>query len=333
MPRAIQSPNALPRKRKRSQKTEAQKADRYDLYLRSVQAPEVEVRTIARIYKKTFGKDAMVLREDFCGTAAVCGEWARMKDGRTAWGVDLDPEPLRWGEENNFEHLDEEQLSRVELVEGDVRTAITPPADVVAAQNFSFFYFYTRDELRAYFRRAYEHLDDEGMLFLDMYGGYQAYEDERDEPRDIEGEFTYIWEQRSFDPITHRAVNLIHFEFEDGSRLDSAFRYEWRIWTLPEVRELLLEAGFDRADVYWEATDSKTGEGTGTFVRREKGDADPAWLAYVVGVKGGLPDTFGQRKKKSAAKKKSASKSSTAKKGAKKTPAKRSKTNKKAKSS
>jgi hypothetical protein len=46
-----------------------------------------------------------------------------------------------------------------------------------------------------------------------------------------------------------------------------------------------LEAGFRRADVYWEGTDSKTGKGNDVYRRREHAESDPAWVAYVVGVK------------------------------------------------
>ena len=74
----------------------------------------------------------------------------------------------------------------------------------------------------------------------------------------------------------------IHFRFPDGSELKKAFRYEWRLWGMAEVREALVEAGFERADVYWEGTD-KRGEGNGVFSHREKAENTDAWIAYVVG--------------------------------------------------
>ena len=57
----------------------------------------------------------------------------------------------------------------------------------------------------------------------------------------------------------------IHFSFPDGSKIKKAFTYDWRLWTLPEIRELLLEAGFQRATVYWEGTNEETEEGDGEF--------------------------------------------------------------------
>ena len=75
---------------------------------------------------------------------------------------------------------------------------------------------------------------------------------------------------------------LIHFEFPDGSRIDRAFSYRWRLWTLPEIQELLQEAGFGQVDVYWEGTDAETNEGDGVYTPSTTGDADPGWVCYIV---------------------------------------------------
>ena len=66
--------------------------------------------------------------------------------------------------------------------------------------------------------------------------------------------------------------------------MHDTFTYDWRLWTIPEVREAMREAGFDQTAVYWE-TEHK-GEGTGEYVRSEHGDNAYAWVAYIVGVKG-----------------------------------------------
>ena len=77
----------------------------------------------------------------------------------------------------------------------------------------------------------------------------------------------------------------IHFEFPDKSRLEKAFSYDWRLWTLPEIRELLSEAGFADITVYWEGTDEESNEGNGIFEPTESGDADPGWICYIVAEK------------------------------------------------
>ena len=100
----------MPAKKRRAKKrskqtTMAQLADRYDLYLRSVQSPEHEIDFFRKTYQRTYGGVAKLLREDFCGTAAVCCEWVRGRPQRRAIGVDIDPVPLAWGREHNLARL------------------------------------------------------------------------------------------------------------------------------------------------------------------------------------------------------------------------------------
>jgi len=77
----------------------------------------------------------------------------------------------------------------------------------------------------------------------------------------------------------------IHFRFEDKSWLRKAFTYDWRMWTLPELQELMTEAGFSNVQVYWEGTDEDTGEGNGDYYPTNIGDDDPSWIVYIVGEK------------------------------------------------
>ncbi len=263
----------------------AETADRYQLYLESVQAPDVDVAFFDRVYKEYFGEAATMLREDFCGTFAVCCEWAKLGDDRKSWGIDLDPEPLAWGREKHLAKLPEEAQTRVTLLEDDVLKASTPAVDVLAAQNFSYCIFDTRDALRDYFKRSYAAIKDQGAFVVDLFGGYESIEDDREEVTEHD-DFDYVWDQSKYDPINARGTYFIHFRFHDGSEIENAFKYEWRLWTIPEVREIMAEAGFEQVDVFWEGTDPKSGEGTGEYNKRDEAECDPAWVAYIVGVKG-----------------------------------------------
>ena len=80
---------------------------------------------------------------------------------------------------------------------------------------------------------------------------------------------------------TGDVINHIHFRFPDGSKIKEAFTYEWRLWTIPELRELLMEAGFKRVDVYWEGTD-EDGEGDGEYSVSTCGEACEGWVSYLV---------------------------------------------------
>ena len=101
------------------------------------------------------------------------------------------------------------------------------------------------------------------------------------EPREIPAGFTYIWDQDSFAPITHDVVNHIHFEFEDGSKLEKAFTYEWRYWSLREVQELLVEAGFNQVRVYWDQSEDDDSE---QYLETSRAESQPGWLAYLVAL-------------------------------------------------
>ena len=104
------------------------------------------------------------------------------------------------------------------------------------------------------------------------------------EIEDDEGEvedFTYVWQQAEYNPITHETLCYIHFKFDDGSKIERAFTYDWRLWTIAELRELLYEVGFTTVRVYWEAT-GKDGEGTGEYRATEKEENQESWLVYIV---------------------------------------------------
>jgi len=262
----------------------ARRADKYDLYERAVQEPDADIPLIQKIFRRQFSRPARTLREDFCGTALLACRWVEKSSENRAWGIDLDPEPLEWGRAHNVSRLRPDQAARVKLIEGNVLDIGHEPVDVTAAFNFSYFLFLERASLLQYFKRAYSTLNSEGVLVLDVYGGADAQRT-TEETREVDDDFDYTWEQHSFDPIHHHATNFIHFEFPDGSRMQRVFRYDWRLWSIPEIRELLHEAGFDASEVYWEGTDRKTGEGNDIFSPREHAPDDPAWICYIAGYR------------------------------------------------
>ncbi len=275
----------MPRKRKQNKNkhaTMAQTADRHKLYEQSVQCAEAEIDFVDKTFKRRRKRRAQVLREDFCGTANVCCEWVRRRRQNQAIGIDLDPEVIDWGRQHNLSKLKAHERTRIALLEQDVLLAKTEPVDVVSAMNFSYWLLKDRKTLFEYFCRVRESLNNQGIFFLDAYGGYDSHR-EIEEEREIDdgGDgFTYTWEQASFDPITHRLICHIHFDLPDGSRMERAFSYDWRLWTLPEVQDLLNNAGFSRVTVYWQGWD-KNGEADGKFKPATHADADAGWICYL----------------------------------------------------
>ncbi|MEM9055967.1 MAG: class I SAM-dependent methyltransferase [Pseudomonadota bacterium] len=260
----------------------AQLADRHELYEQSVQDVVQEIDFLDETFRGLRARDALSLREDFCGTANAACAWVASRTNRTAVGVDFDGGVLQWGRERHVAALSGEEQMRLTLLQEDVRSADTQPVDLLVAFNFSYWTFKTRGELLRYFEAARAALVDDGVFMLDCFGGSDAFTETEEETE--HDKFTYIWDQASYDPVTGAYVCHIHFEFPDGSKLRKAFTYHWRLWTLPEIRELLEEAGFRKSTVYWQGTD-EDGDGDGTFNPVERGDADPAWIAYVAAEK------------------------------------------------
>jgi len=273
---------ARARKRKKGWRT-ALGSDIHELYELSVQDPDNEIDIIRQIWSEQRGRPCCSIREDFCGTAAVAIRWVREDETHTAVGVDLDDDVLAWAQSKASEQLDPTESKRLELIRGDVLSTTTDPSDCLLAHNFSYYTFKQRSQVIDYYRTALSELVDDGLFILDAYGGSDSFV-EMEEERDMDG-FTYVWDQHKYDPITGDVVNYIHFRFPDGTHINRAFTYEWRLWTIPEIREMLLEAGFKKAVVYWEGTDEETEEGNGEWASVEQGEACEGWIAYVVGVK------------------------------------------------
>ena len=265
--------------------TMADKADKFYCYEKSVQEPEQEVDIFNLVYRKAYQKKPLTLREDFCGTFAVCCEWVKSDKKRRAIGVDLCAETLQWGIENNLSKLKPAAAERVDTLEKDVRSQTTPQVDVLAAQNYSFWIFKTRKEVVDYFKVVYGNLNDKGVMVMDMMGGKESYATDVTDKRTIvkgRNGFKYRWEQAYFNPVTSDCSFYIHFKFGDGSRMKKAFEYHWRFWTIPEVREMLAEAGFRKSLVYWDVAPEDEEEKWATV---EEAPNDDSWLCYIVGIK------------------------------------------------
>ncbi|MBC7833882.1 MAG: class I SAM-dependent methyltransferase [Phycisphaerales bacterium] len=263
--------------------------DKHVLYQRSVQSVEPEIDFVDRTYLKLRGKRASLLREDFCGTANTSCEWVRRRATNHAVGVDLDAATLAWGITHNLGALSEEERTRVTLERRDVLAARkqtgTRGYDCVLAMNFSYWCFKQRAQMLGYFKAVRASLAPGGVFFLDFYGGSDAHQVMKERRRipaagKAEPGFTYVWDQATYNPVTGAMTCYISFDLRDGTKMERAFRYEWRLWNLPELRDVLAEAGL-RSTVYTEGDDGKGG-GNGVFRPSEHNDADRAFICYIV---------------------------------------------------
>ncbi len=264
----------------RKPRTMADQADRHQLYQASVQNPGFELDFIDTTFKELTGRKPRSMREDFCGTAISSVEWVKRNRTNSAIAVDIDAGVLAWAREHNVSRLTHAQQKRLSLVQGDVREVSTERVDVLQAYNFSYWFFQERKMMLAYFRSAHAALVEDGLLFLDVFGGSECYQTQK-EKRKVEG-FKYIWEQAEFNAITNELKCHIHFHFPDKSKLKKAFSYTWRVWGARELREILDEAGFSETIVYRQEFDAETDEPLDEYVATDEAEDYGCWLGYII---------------------------------------------------
>ena len=264
--------------------------DRHLLYEASVQAVEADIAFFNRVSRNYRGKPVRTYTEDFCGTAIMASSFLKNHPERRAWGIDMHGPTLDWSRQHCFPVLGKD-AERLTLIQGDVLKVERPRVELTSALNFSYSVFKTREVMRSYFSRVRKSLVEGGIFVLDAFGGTETMGTLRESRRipattNFDGRrtpsFTYIWEQELFNTIDHHMVCHIGFKFRDGSRRERAFSYDWRLWTLPELQELMLEAGFASTEVYMEGWDDKEDEADGIFKRRKTFDNQEGWISYVV---------------------------------------------------
>ncbi len=256
--------------------------DKYSYYYRSVQETDGAIDFMEKVYRKHFKKPLKTLSEDFCGTFALSCDWVKKDRDNRAIGVDLSREPIEYGKKNYLSKLSVTDRSRISLHLKDVRSPKLPKADLIGALNFSYFIFKKRKDLLAYFKNCYLRLSPKGVLVLDCFGGKATQEpcEDKSEFKD----FTYYWDQTSFNPITNEGLFYIHFKPKNQKKRLRAFKYDWRMWSIPELRDILEEAGFKTIEVYTEDSNRK-GEGNGVFTLKTREEDCDAWIAYITAVR------------------------------------------------
>ena len=239
--------------------------DKYAYYTRAVQSPDADVEFLRDCYRELNGKLPKTLREDFCGTFANSCAWVKLHKEFSSYGIDLDEEPIGYGKKHHLSALSEEQQQRIHLLHANVLDQGLPVVDIIAAMNF------------------YKSLNPEGLLIADCFGGSQCYEALEEETD--HGDFSYFWDLDEFNPVNNQVKYYIHFKLKnEKEKREKCFSYDWRMWSITEIREVMEEVGFKNTYVYWEGTTDQ-GEGDGCFQRTERGEECEAWIAYIVGQK------------------------------------------------
>lgn len=268
-----------------NKKSKVQKLPAFDKHLyyeKSVQNPSNEVEFISEKFEQLRDRPAKLLREDFCGTAAISCAWVAQDSDNKAWGIDLDSDPIAYGKANHYASLTSDEQKRMKYIQGNVLDTPTPKVDVCFAFNFSYFIFHKRQELKNYFQSVYKSLKSDGIFFLDIFGGPESQTVMTDVME--HDHFKYYWECQKFNPLNNECRFAIHFKRKGEQKRENVFVYDWRMWGLQEVRDILEEVGFKQTHAYWEE-DDEDGEGSGEFYLSEEEENCDAWVTYIAALK------------------------------------------------
>jgi hypothetical protein len=264
------------------------KYSKFELYEASVQDSGFELDFFQRVYKNTFGKKPVSIREDFCSTFLNSVSWVLRNKENVALAVDINPIPLDYGKKTHLRKLNWDQQERLHLFQANVLNIKTRPVDLITISNFSIFFLKQRQDMLAYFKNCYATLKNKGAIVFDMLGGEElpeSGEDVSDFKLQDGTKAKYYWEHAKFNPITNEAMFYIHYKVHGQKKMNRVFSYDWRIWSISEFRDLLIEAGFDDVNVYWEGDDPRSDGGNGVFSKVTSAKSCPIWLAYMVGIK------------------------------------------------
>ena len=231
--------------------------NKHYFYEQTVQNPPETISLIRKICSEVGQGTYLNLREDFCGTGKISCEWVKSKPEAKATGIDLSAEVLGQAMDRHVSKLTENQRSRIRFLEGDVvngSNASGSTFDVIHAGNFSYNCLKSRKVLSEYFLNAKRSLRDPGGIFILEGAGGPGFCTEDKEISDVEmgngHTIEYCWHQKRYSQSTGELLAAIHFKMPDGKVMKNAFVYDWRVWTVPELRELMLEVGFSGVELY-----------------------------------------------------------------------------------
>jgi hypothetical protein len=256
---------------------------RHGLYELCVQSPGDVVAFLGAVH----GHKPTILGEDFCGTAAVSRAWVRGIAGGRAVAIDADADVLAEARRRAV-------APGIEFMLGDVLATTDPEpraADVIFVGNFSIGEIHERSRLIAYLGHSRSRLGASGIFVCDVYGGESAFatgDVQRIHVAPGGARVRYTWEQRAADPTTGMVVCAMHFRVERAGRVlaehRDAFVYRWRLWSVPELRDAMLDAGFARSEVSAKLADAKDQDGH-VYVRpvTASGALDESFVVFVVG--------------------------------------------------
>jgi len=269
-------------------------------------ASSLRIATKVKQARNMMPRRAKLLAEDFCGSALLARGWCLADPKRRAVATDIDAVVLAHSKPHR----------RLTLIQADVcgkdpeqaaAKALGAKADVVQVGNFSIGELHERSELTAYLKQVRGRVADDGLFVCDMYAGPGAWKRckasvdhpaiELDTARLEVGRLgrlgglkharvRYTWRQIEADLATGLVHNAIDFALlnRSGSEvwsLKNAFKYNWRLWSIAELRDALHDAGFSRIEVYGDSPDAMDAKGDAYVTPLEVLETRTSAVVYV----------------------------------------------------
>lgn len=277
----------MPRAKSPSAKSTESVPSRWRLYEHCVQNIPMTLRMVDAMHAAASRTPARLLHEDFSGSAAFAHAWCKSSPKRAALAIDMDPEA-------HAEAAPHPRLARLaaDLTRLPRKLPAPSKADVIYAGNFATCELHTRDALIAYLARARQRLAPKGVFVCDLYAGPGAWR--IGETRVIHPPLPelpryrvqYTWRQREADLITGMVANEIDFELLNSKsvavhELVNAFTYRWRLWSIPELREAMAQAGFADVDIYPDSPEAVDSDGVAYLTPMDYLETKSSTVVYV----------------------------------------------------
>ena len=216
-----------------------EKVSKHDFYQKSVQSVKVENEFFKKIFRMIYNKLPYTLREDFCGTGLLASSWTNSSVENYSVGIDIDQEALDYGKEKNV------TTDRVRLINHNVLKEFdkNEKFDIICSLNYSHFLLTKRTELKTYFKNVFNNIS-RGILILDFFGGSHVYEN-------------HSFNKMEFYQFSGKAINImnsiskcsLNYKIKKN-KFKTMFTYEFRVYTIIEMREALEEVGFTKFKIY-----------------------------------------------------------------------------------
>ena len=260
--------------------------EKYGLYRETVYHPDKDnVIQLNNLFRALKGRDARVLREDFCGIFDLSTLWVDYNNTNKAICVDVDSEPIEWGKNHTTVKMNSNKWNRVDIRNDDCRYVDVKDTsvDISIVGNWSQQILVKRSDMLAYFKNVYDSLKDDGIFMLggvnDLEYEIEPYIEHRAIPFNNKS-YKYTFEIQGTCPYTHLGMCKIHFALDNKNA--TPFVYPWRVWTVAEYLDILSEVGFEKANIMAQIVDEDDlcegfykGDGFYPIEVMETGDDNP----------------------------------------------------------